>query len=114
WIEDVFRPLRLKKRECRRLFRVLTCPGCESAVQSGSFVLGADPKELRCLALSKKFDRLYAKHLKDFRDLLLEHPMLGAEHPLGKLLANAVNRATKVTLEPGSWFRATKKTAEPF
>jgi RES domain-containing protein len=111
-IDDVLRPLRLRKRERARLFRALTCPGCESRVQSGTWVLGLDRSELRRLSLSKKFDRLHRKELEQFRDFLLQHPLLGAEHPFGRMLAKAVSGAKKTRLEPKSWFRATKNTSE--
>src|SRR5260370_1938878 len=99
-IDDVVAPLRLLKRERERLLRALTCPGCESRVQSGTFVLGADRSQLRRLALSKKFDRLHKQEYEEFRDLLLPYPMLGAEHPFGRPLAKAVSHAKKTNLEP--------------
>jgi hypothetical protein len=112
WVEDVLKPLRLRKRERGRLFRALTCPGCESGVHSGTFVFGTDRDELRRLALSKKFDRLYKKELDEFREFLLRYPMLGAEHPFGRRLAKAVSRAKKISLAPELWFRATADTNE--
>jgi hypothetical protein len=112
WIDDILGPVRLRKRERVRLFRALTCPGCESRVQSGTFVLGADRRELWRLSLSKKFDRLHKKELEEFRDFLLRHPMLGAEHPFGRRLARAVSRAKKVRLDQEVWYRATKDTKE--
>lgn len=111
-IDDVLKPLRLRKRERNRLFSCLSCPGCESPVQAGTCVLALDQSELRRLSLSKRFDRLHVKDLEQFRDFLVQHPMLGAEHPFGRMLAKAVSRAKKTKLEPGSWFRATKDTGE--
>ncbi len=112
FIDHVVRPLRLRKRERHRLFRALTCPECESPVQSGTFVLGPDRSQLRRLALSKKFDRLHKTELLEFRELLLRYPMLAAEHPFGRRLAKAVSRAKKTNLEPALWFRASKDTNE--
>lgn len=111
-VDDVLKSLRLRKRERKRLFRALTCPGCESRVLSGTWVLGLDRSELRRLSLSKKFDRLHKQQLEEFRDFLIRHPMLGADHPFGRMLAKAVSRAKKARLEPKSWFRATKDTKE--
>jgi hypothetical protein len=111
-IDDVLRPLSLRKRERTRLFRTLSCPGCESRVESGRWVLGLDRSDLRRLSLSKKFDRLHKEELVQFRDFLVKHPMLGAEHPFGRMLGKAVSRAKKTRLEPKSWFRATKNTSE--
>jgi hypothetical protein len=111
-IEEVVNPLRLRKRERKRLFRVLTCPACEARVDEGTLVLGKSPSELRLMALSRKFDRLHKTDLEHLRDFLARHPMLGADHPFGKLLALAVRRARKVTLEPRSWFRATRNLNE--
>jgi len=112
WIEEVANPLRLRKRERKRLFRVLTCPVCESRVEEGTLVLGASRSELRLMALSRKFDRLYKADLEHFRDFLAKHPMLGADHPFGKLLAQAVRRARKTKLQSRSWFRATRNLNE--
>jgi hypothetical protein len=112
WIEEVVNPLRLRKRERKRLFRVLTCPECESRVEEGTLVTGASRSELSFMALSRKFDQLYKADLEDFRAFLTKHPMLGADHPFGKLLAQAVRRARKMRLEPKLWFRATKNLSE--
>ena len=111
-IDDLLRPLSLRKRERTRLFRALSCPGCESRVRSGRCVLGLDRSELRRLSLSKKFDRLHEKELVRFRGFLVKHPMLGAEHPFGRMLGKAVSRAKKTRLAPTPWFRATKDTTE--
>lgn len=111
-VDDVLRPLRLRKRERTRLLRILTCPGCESRVQSGTWVLGLDFSQLQRLSLSKKFDRLHREELEQFRAFLVHHPMLGAEHPFGRILAKAVSRAKKTRLEPALWFRASKDTNE--
>jgi hypothetical protein len=111
-IDDVLKPLSLRKRERTRLFRALSCPGCESRVQSGKWVLGLDRSELRRLSLSKKFDRLHKEELVQFRNFLVKHPMLGAEHPFGTMLAKAVSRAKKAKLAPKPWFRATTNTSE--
>lgn len=111
-IDDVLRPLRLRKPERTRLFRALSCPGCESRVQSGTWVLGLDRSELRRLSLSRKFDRLHKEELEQFRNFLVQHPMLGLEHRFGRMLDKAVRRAKKTSLEPGSWFRATKNASE--
>lgn len=86
FLDDVVRPLNLLKRERVRLLRSLTCPACESSVQPGTFVVGADRSELRRLALSKKFDRLHKEQLLDFREFLSQHPMLGATHLLASNL----------------------------
>jgi RES domain-containing protein len=112
-IDDVVGPLRLLKHERERLFRILTCPGCESRVQSGTFILGTDRSQLRRLALSKRFDRLHKRELEEFRDLLLRYPMLGAEHPFGRRLAKAVSLTKKINLAPALWFRATTDTKQP-
>jgi hypothetical protein len=111
-IDDVLRPLSLRKCERTRLFRALTCPGCESRVQSATWVLGLDRTELRRLSLSKNFDRLHKEELVYFRNFLVQHPMLGAEHPFGRMLAKAVSHAKKTRLEPKPWFRATTNTSE--
>jgi hypothetical protein len=75
-------------------------------------VLELDRSELRRLSLSKKFDRLHKEELVQFRDFLVKHPMLGAEHPFGRMLGKAVSRAKKTRLEPKPWFRATTNTSE--
>lgn len=112
WIEDVLKPLKLRKRESGRLFRALTCPGCESRVRSGTFVLGAGSNVLWRLALSKKFDRLHKEEMEEFREHLLQHPVLCGEHPFSRQLAKAVSRAKKTELEPALWFRATTDANE--
>jgi RES domain len=108
FIDDVVRPLNLLKRERVRLLRSLTCPACESSIQSGTFVVGADPRELRRLALSKRFDRLHKQQLLDFREFLSHHPMLGATNPFGQQLAKAMSRARRTRLEKIRWFHATR------
>ena len=111
-IEEVVAFLRLRKRENKRLFRLLTCPCCESPIDPGTFVLDASRSDLRSMSLSRKFDRLYKDDLEDFRDFLLKYPMLGADHPFGKLLADAMRRAKKTQLSPRHWFRATTNLKE--
>ncbi len=113
-IDDLLRPLSLRKRERTRLFGALSCPGCESRVRSGRWVLGLDRSELRRLSLSKKFDRLHEKELVRFRGFLVKHPMLGAEHPFGRMLGQAVSRAKKTRLAPTPWFRAKRTQLKHF
>lgn len=78
-IDDVLSPLRLRKQERNRLFRVLTCPACELPVYPGAFVLGASRERLRQAMLSKKFGRLHKQELEEFQVMLLRRPMLGAD-----------------------------------
>ena len=84
-IEDALGPLRLKPRELKRLLRRLTCPRCGSQVESGAFVVTPTAEQLRQDRLARRFDLLYSSKLRHFRDLLVKLPMLGAEHPFGRL-----------------------------
>jgi len=108
-IEDVLAPLRLKPLELKRLLRTLTCPGCESRVSPGTFVVTYTPEQLQQARLSKRFDLPDADQLMAFRNSLIKYPMLGAEHPFGRLLSKAMTKAKKTVLEPSEWFRATRK-----
>jgi hypothetical protein len=56
---------------------------------------------------------LYSAQLKDFREFLINYPMLGAAHPFGRLLSNVMKRAKKTTLEPSTWYRAAWYRDEP-
>jgi hypothetical protein len=114
FVDDVLRPLRLRKRERKRLSAALTCPNCESAVPLGTFALAESPEAIRRLQSSRRFDRLHKPALEDFRDFLLSHPMLGAGHPFGQRLAKAVSPAKKCRVEPGRWFRATDRIEAPY
>jgi hypothetical protein len=111
-IEDALAPLRLKPRELKRLLRRLNCPGCESRVSFGTLVLTYTPEQLQQARLSRRFDLLYADQLIAFREFLIKYPMLGAEHPFGRLLSKAMMKAKKTVLEPSQWFRATRKIGE--
>ena len=106
-IEDVVAPLRLRERESKRLYRSLTCPYCESSIGSGMLVATRTPTQLRQARLSKKFDLLYDAKVEDFRKFLIKYPMLGAEHPFGKVLSKAITRAGKALVEPSVWYHAT-------
>jgi RES domain len=112
-IDDAIAPLRLKGRESKRLFRSLTCPWCESWVGSGMLVAVATPEQLRQTRLSKKFDALYGAEVEDFRKFLIKYPMLGAEHPFGKVLSKAITRAGKTVVEPSVWYHATRYSDAP-
>jgi hypothetical protein len=112
-VEDALAPLRLKSRELKRLLQRLTCPYCESRVGEGGLVVTRTAEQLRQSRLSKKFDVLYGAQLRDFRVFLVKHPMLGAEHPFGRLLSHAMKRAQKTVLEPSVWYRATRHSSEP-
>jgi RES domain len=112
-IEDVLTPLRLKQRESKRLFQRLSCPSCESRVGAGTLVVAPTSEQLRQSRLSRRFDSLYRSELEAFRDFLVEYPMLGAEHPFGKLLLKAMRRAREMMLQPSIWYRATSSRREP-
>jgi len=112
-IEDVVAPMRLKKREEKRLLKQLTCPNCESRIPPGTLVATPTPEQSRQDRMSKKFDAHYWRDLESFRDSLIKHPMLGSEHPFGRLLSGIMKRAKKVLLEPRSWYRATTYSEDP-
>lgn len=112
-IEDNLAPLRLKARELKRLLQRLTCPCCESRICSETLVVTPMAEQLRQTRLSKKFDVLHGAQLRDFREFLIRHPMLGAEHPFGRLLSKVMKRAKKTALEPSVWYRATRYSNEP-
>jgi len=112
-IEDVLRPLRLKSRESKRLLHRLTCPNCEARVGAGTFVVKYEPEELLQDRLRRKFDATYSGPVRDFREFLIAFPMLGTDHPFGKVLAKTTKRAQRTMLAPATWYRATKYTEEP-
>jgi RES domain len=113
FIEEALAPLRLKQRELKRLLRHLTCPSCESPVRAGTFVVTPTTEQFRQARLSRKFDVLYSAQLKNFREFLINYPMLGAEHPFGRLLSKAMARAQTTVLEPSVWYRARKYARKP-
>jgi hypothetical protein len=112
-IEDVLAPLRLNQREPKRLLTKLMCPRCESQVHAGTLVVAATWEQLQQARLSKKFDALYGVQVGHFREFLVRYPMLGMEHPFGKVLSQAMERARKTTLAPADWYRATRNTEQP-
>ena len=65
FIEDVLRPLRLKRRESRRLLQRLTCPHCDARVSAGTFVVKYGPDELLQGRLRRKFDAMYGERVQD-------------------------------------------------
>ena len=79
----------------------------------GTFVVKYGAAELLQRRLSRKFDATYGKLVKDFRVFLIAFPMLGADHPFGKVLSKAMKRAERAVLEPAIWYRATTNTLEP-
>ena len=112
-VDDVLASLHLKQRESKRLFANLTCPWCGSEIEQGSLVAAYTRSELAQIALRKKFDVLHARSLADFREFLINFPMLGAEHPFGRMLASSMRRAKKTILEPRFWQRATTPQTKP-
>lgn len=112
--DDVLGPLRLRKGEHARLFRSLTCPGCDSRIWPGSLVLAADREQIWHTAQSKKFDRLHKLELEDFRAFLIRHPMLGAQHKFGQMLSRAVVSSKRTNLQPRSWYHAAKPSTVKF
>lgn len=104
-IDDVLEPLRLKLRERRRLFRRLTCPGCESAVPSGTRVATPSREQVRQAVSFKKFETRYRDDVESFRTFLIRYPMLGIQHPFGQLLANVMKKASKTVLHASHWYR---------
>lgn len=113
FIEDALTPLRLKSGELKRLLRRLSCPGCESRVESGTLVVTPTAEQLRQRRLALRFDALYGAQLKDFREFLIKYPMLGTERPFGRLLSRAMKAAKKTVIEPRVWYRATATLLEP-
>jgi hypothetical protein len=111
--EDALEPLHLKRRELKRLLQKLTCPGCESRIYLGTLVVTPTAEQLKQTRLSKKFDLLYTAELKDFREFLIKYPMLGTEHPFGRLLSKVMKKAGKAVPESPVWYRATRHTEEP-
>jgi RES domain len=82
-------------------------------VSAGTFVVKNDPDELLEGRLRRKFDATYGELVKEFREFLIAFPMLGADHPFGKVLSKAMKRAQRTALAPATWCRATRNTAEP-
>ncbi len=113
FIEDVLRPLRLKRRESKRLLERLTCPHCDARVSAGTFVVKNGPDELLQGRLRRKFDATYGERVQDLRKFLIDFPMLGADHPFGKVLSKAMKRAQRTPLPAAIWHRATTNPAEP-
>ena len=113
FIEDVLRPLRLKRRESKRLFERLTCPYCGERVSAGTFVVKYGPDELLQGRLRRKFDATYGERVQDLRKFLIAFPMLGADHSFGKVLSKAMKRAQRTPLPAAIWYRATTNPVEP-
>src|SRR5271165_925983 len=113
FIEAVLRPLRLKRRESKRLLQRLTCPHCEARVSAGTFVVKYGPDELLQTRLRRKFDATYGERVQDLREFLIAFPMLGADHPFGKVLSKAMKRAQRTALAAAIWHRATTNRVEP-
>jgi len=113
FIDEVVVPLRLKQRELERLLGQLRCPRCESTVCSGTLVVATAADQLRQARMSRKFNTLYRSELETFREFLIEYPMLGAEHPFGRVLSNAMKRAKKTVVEPSDWYHATTYSSAP-
>lgn len=112
-IEEALAPLRLKRRESKRLLQNLSCPNCESRIPSGMLVVKFEPEQVRQYMQSKKFDRLYLPTLRGFRQFIIDTPMLASGHPFGKLLSKVINRAKKTMLQPSVWYRATSAADDP-
>ena len=112
-IDDVLGPLRLKQREVKRLFRRLTCPGCESMVPSGSLVATPSEEQVKQSISFKKFERLHRHHVEEFRTSLIQYPMLGAQDPFGQLLVKSMRKAKNTVLQPSCWYRAVAHTPDP-
>lgn len=107
-LDEVLRPLQLRRNERKRLMCVLTCPRCESPIRDYwySMVVGYEANEIRD---AKRIVRYHKQHRRDFDSFhrfLLKHPTLGGLHPFGQVLGRAIRRARKRTLQPASWFRA--------
>lgn len=113
FIDDVVVPLRLKRRELERLLGRLRCPRCESTVCSGTFVAATPPEQLRQARMSKRFNSLYRSELEAFREFLIKYPMLGAEHPFGRVLSDAMKRAKETVVEPSDRYHATTYSSTP-
>ncbi len=113
FIEEALAPLRLKQRESKRLLRQLTCPCCESPVRAGTFVVPRDSGELRRARFARKFEEEYGTLASDFREFLIEHPRLGAEHRFGKLLSKVMKSARTTAVYPSIWYRAEPLDRKP-
>jgi hypothetical protein len=72
-----------------------------------------EPEELLQGRLARKFNAMHSGLVKDFREFLIAFPMLGIDHPFGKVLAKATKRAQRTVLAPATWYRATKHSEEP-
>jgi RES domain len=78
----------------------------------GSPVHAVSAEGPRRAALSRTFDRLHGKAVLEFRDFLIDHPMLGLDHPFGRELAKAIDRAKKFNVQPARWYHASLELSE--
>ena len=104
--DDVLAPLRLRKREAKRLFRALTCPSCDSTVNMSTRVVTRGERNLLYAFQAKRFAERYGSVLVEFRSLLIRYPMLGSVHPFAHVLVGAMRRARKTLLAPRIWYHS--------
>ena len=84
----------------------LDCPGCGDSL-SDHYEVGVkfdfEIAHERAVDLA---DEEFGGQLWEFATFLEKYPMLGADHPVGRLILDKISSFPKVWLETSTWFRA--------
>ena len=107
YIDELLERPRMTSAERRRLEANLFCPNCEAHLDPHyDQVVSHTDEELRVLRRRTLWSKRYGHRFKRFHEFLTKHPSLGAAHPIGKRLAQAVRQAPTINLAPKTWYRA--------
>jgi hypothetical protein len=64
-----------------------------SGVSSTIFLIVLIVHQIRQSERARRFDRIYRPALEAFRSFLIRYPMLGGQHPFGRVLFRAISNA---------------------
>ena len=113
-LEEITRRLKLTRLEEARLLRSFTCPGCDLELDEYDRVAAYDPRQLRELRRMQQWTDRFATRIGHFQHFVTLFPTLGALHPIGIRLAEAVGRSSAMTLAANQvWYRASRTQMEP-
>jgi hypothetical protein len=105
-LDEVLRPLRLRRSERNRLRKALTCPRCDTRLESYATVIGYERDELQDIRRLERYSAKLKPDFDRFHSFLLTFPALGGFHPFGTVLAKTVRTARAHILKPRQWYRA--------
>ncbi len=104
-VSDILDSFKLPEKYHRYACQGLSCPGCEAALASNSWILRCEVNE-RAFRRSVALGSIkYGARLRSFEHHLSRFPSLGMQHEVGRLIWQQISGFPAKTLQQGSFVR---------